>query len=195
VASSPKLHPVLNAQFANDPGIWPNNPQGTAWLADETLRLFAREPGQFVALGAPLATAYRDVVVSMRARKVDGPAGGGYGLIVRDQGPGPRDGVNQTGTFYALLVNDRGEVGIARREHEHWVEVIPWTPSAAVHPGNAANELVALAIGSQLGLAVNGTLVLTADDAAASAGTVGLYVGGDLTEIAVEHFRVEVPAD
>jgi hypothetical protein len=189
------LRLVLATNFASNPENWPNDPASTAWIVDGAYHILARQPGQFVALSAPLSTAYRDVLVSMKVRKVGGPAGGGYGFILRDQGPGPRDGANQLGKFYALIVNDRGEVGISRRENDHWAEVVPWTPSAAVHPGNEANTLVALARGSQLGLAVNGTAVAIADDQAPSVGTVGLYVGGDLTEIAVEDFRVQAPAD
>ena len=191
--SSIQLRPVLDERFVNTSLNWPSNSQSTAWIADGAYRLFVRQPGQFVAIGAPIATANLDVVVSTTIRKLGGPAGGGYGLIVRDQGPGPRDGVNQIGNFYALIVNDRGEVAISRRENDHWVEVFPWTLSAAVHTGNTGNELVALAIGSRLGLAVNGTLVASVEDPAPRVGAVGLYVGGDLTEAAIEKFLVEVP--
>jgi hypothetical protein len=187
--SKPRL--LLDERFGSNAGNWPNNPQSTAWLADGAYRLVARRPGQFVALGAPIAQVAPDVVVSATLRKTGGPPGGGYGLIVRDQGPGPRDGLNQTGNFYVLLVNDRGEVGMTRREGDHWVEIVPWTASDAVQQGTAANELIALAIGPQLGLAVNGTLIVSREDQALTAGGVGLYLGGDGGEVSVERFRVE----
>jgi hypothetical protein len=192
--SKPRL--LLDEQFGGDPGNWPNNPQSTAWLVDGAYRLFARQPGQFVALGAPITQTSPDVVVSATLQKSGGPPGGGYGLIVRDQGPGPRDGLNQTGTFYVLLVNDRGEVGMSRRDSDHWQEILPWTASDAVHQGNATNELMALAVGSQLGLAVNGTLVASREDRTLTAGGVGLYVGGDDSEVTVQRFRAEeLPAN
>src|SRR5438552_4090103 len=72
--------------------------------------LTARQPGQFVALGVPLTEALRDVVVSASFHKVAGPAGGGFGLIVRDQGPDARDGQSQAGRYYVFEVGDKGEV-------------------------------------------------------------------------------------
>jgi hypothetical protein len=194
-ASAPSgLRPILEDRFASDPGPWPNDPQSTAWAADGVYRLVVRQPGQFVALGRPLTEAYRDVVVSTRVRTLGGPGGGEYGLIVRDQGPGPRDGSNQTGRFYVLRANDRGEANVAWREDDHWVELVPWTPSDAIHRGNTVNELAALAIGSRLGLMVNGSLIASVEDGALAAGAVGLYVGGDSPEVAFETFRIEVPS-
>jgi hypothetical protein len=195
-SSSSKPRVLLDERFASGPGDWPNNPQSTAWLADGAYRLGVRQPGQFVAVGAPVVPPSADVVVSATLRKSGGPPGSGYGLIVRDQGPAPRDGLNQTGNFYVLVVNDRGEVGMSRREGDHWVELLPWTPSEAVHPGTAANELIALAVGPQLGLVVNGTLVASREDRTLTTGAVGLYVGGDESEVTVERLRVEeLPAN
>ncbi|HLH21420.1 MAG TPA: DUF4388 domain-containing protein [Chloroflexota bacterium] len=184
---------LLDEQFASSPANWLNNPQSTAWLADGAYHLLARVPGQFVAVAAPVTPTAGDIAVSASLRKVGGPPGGGYGIILRDQGPGPRDGVNQQGTFYVLLVNDRGEIGISRRAGDHWEDLLPWQPSSAVHPGNAANQLLALATGEYLGFAVNGVAVAMQHDAALSGGAVGLYVGGDGTEVTVERFRVEEP--
>jgi hypothetical protein len=185
---------VLEEQFDGVQSGWPDDPQSTAWLTEGVYHLAVRRPGQFVAVGAPLAETLRDVVVTATFHKSAGPPGGRYGLIVRDQGPGPRDGLNPIGNFYVLLVNDRGEYSIARREGDDWVDVVPWSPSDAINHGNMANELVALAIGSQLGLAVNGTLVASVRDEALDAGAVGVYANGDFVEIVLEKFLVEVPA-
>ena len=43
-----------------------------------------------------------DAVVSATFRKTGGPPGGGYGLVIRDQGPEPRDGMNQNMDAYVL---------------------------------------------------------------------------------------------
>ena len=53
--------------------------------------------GQFVAVDAPLSTPVRDLIVAAALRRVGGPDGGTYGLIVRDDAPGARDGTNQAG--------------------------------------------------------------------------------------------------
>src|SRR5437588_481812 len=67
-------------------------------LLDErytSYRLATSEVGQFVAVGIPRAQALGDTVVTGVFHKVGGPPGGGYGLILRDQNPGARDGRNQ----------------------------------------------------------------------------------------------------
>src|SRR6266540_4239025 len=119
------------------------------------------------------AAPLRDVVVSGAFRKVGGPPGGGYGLIVRDAGPAPRDGLNQGGRYYVLAAGDRGEVGIWRRDGDRWVDLLPWTRSDAVRPDGAANELMARAIGPRLTLMVNGTEVASLADAALAEGGWG----------------------
>jgi hypothetical protein len=189
------LRPVLDARFDSGAGNWPSNPESTAWAADGAYRVLVRESGRFVAIGAPLDTPLQNVVVSATFRKLGGPPGGSYGLIVRDQGPSPRDGINQAGTFYALVINDQGQFGVARRENDHWVEVVPWTQSDSIDPRQPTHELVALAIGSRLGLTVDNKLVANVEVQAGEAGTVGIYVGGDSTDVSIDDFRVEVPPD
>jgi hypothetical protein len=194
-AGSSTLRSVFEERFGSTVTNWPNDPQSIAWITEEgTYRVARRQPSRFVAIGAPWSERVQDVVVTATFRKSGGPPGGKYGLIVRDQGPGPRDGLNQAGNFYALVVNDRAEFTIARREDVDWVELVPWTPSDAVRPGNTPNELVALAIGSHIGLAVNGTLVFSVTDDALDRGAVGIYVNGSGTEVEVESFLVEVPS-
>src|SRR5262249_50677379 len=96
---------------------WPNDPLGTAWFVDGEYRLFARDPGRFVATGVPLNQTFRDIRLSAQFHKVSGPAGGGYGFIIRDQGPtADRDSRNQAGQYLVLEVGDRGDIGIWQRE-------------------------------------------------------------------------------
>jgi chromosome partitioning protein len=173
---------------------WPNNPANTAWIAGGEYYLSARQPGRFVAVGAPITTPMRDVAVQARFRKVGGPPGGGYGIIVRDMGVGQRDGVNQEGRFYVLEAGDKGDYGIWRREGGNWIDIVPWTPTSAVRPGEATNELTAVAIGEQLRLLINGTEVASIRDANLREGGVGLFVGGDGNQVAVDHFAVQAPS-
>ena len=187
-----ELHTLLNERFADNRRNWPDDPRSTAWFGDGDYHLFARYPTKFVAIGAPIAEPLRDVVVSGTFRKVGGPPGGGYGLIVRDQGPEPRDGISQGGRYYVLEVGDRGEFGIWRREEDRWSDLIAWTPSEAVRPGGAANELTVQAIGRQLTFFVNGTQ-MASQVVTESEGRVGLFAGGDLNEVVVESFIVQVP--
>jgi hypothetical protein len=185
---------VFDAGF--DPrfaAAWPDDPASTAWLEGGGYRFSARQPDRFIAIGAPLGGSFRDVAVMALFRKVGGPPGGGYGLIVRDQGPGPRDGINTGGRYYVLEAGDRGEVGIWRREQDHWVDLVPWTPSEAVRRGAATNQLTALASGPRLTLLVNGVEAASAEDPALGDGGVGVFVGGDSNEVALEWFVVRSP--
>ena len=188
------LRTVLEEDFTNTQWQRLSNPLATAWLTEGAYRLFARQPGQFVAIGAPLTESLRDVVVTATFRKVGGPPGGGYGVIVRDQGPGPRDGLNQGGRYYVLAVGDRGEVGIWRREGDHWVDLVPWTRSEAVRPGSMVNELMVQAVGQRLIFLVNGTEVANLVASVLQGEGVGIFVGGDLNEVLLDQFIVQAPS-
>jgi hypothetical protein len=184
--------PVLDERFADNQRNWLNNPASTAWLIPNGYRLFARQPGRFVSLAAPVPApgTFRDVMVTASFHKVGGPAGGGYGLILRDQQPATRDGVNQGGRYYVLAAGDRGEVGIWRRETDQFVDLVPWTPSDAVRTGDGTNEVVAIARDTSLTLFVNGIRVASVADRALSEGSVGIFVGGDLNEVVMDRFSV-----
>jgi signal peptidase I len=191
--ATPTVRTLLTGATKDQPG-WPSHPNGTAWLDASAYRLAPRQLNRFVAVAAPVETTYTDVVVTAAFHKLGGPPGGGYGIIVRDEGPAPRDGVDQSGRFYVAEVGDRGEIGVWRREHDHWVELLPWTPSAAVHPGGISNELAVRAVGQRLTLYVNGIQTSTLLDAALSSGRVGAFVGGDYNEVVLDRFTIQLPS-
>jgi hypothetical protein len=191
VGSAPSLRTVFDDRFVDNRNGWPHDPQSTARVADGAYRLTARTPGRFVAVGAPIAHVFHDLEVYGAFRKVGGPPGGGYGLIVRYQGSPPGDGVQQGGRYYVLEVGDRGQLGVWRREEDHWVDLIPWTPSEAVRPGTAVNHLAVRAAGTQLAFLVNGAEVANVADAALAEGGVGIFVGGDFNDVVVERFVVQ----
>jgi hypothetical protein len=113
---------------------------------------------------------------------------------VRDQPTATRDGLEQSGRFYVLEAGDRGEVGIWRREGDRWIDLVPWTASAAVRPGAAANDLTVRAIGPELTFEVNGAEVARVVDGTLGEGRVGIFVGGDLNDVLVEQFHLQVPS-
>jgi hypothetical protein len=154
--------------------------------------LAATHPGRFVAVGAPVATA-RDVVVSGTFRKLSGPDGGGYGLLLRVQSPTLQDGVNQGGQYYVFEVGDRGEVGVWLRSEDHWVDLLTWTPSAIVRPGAMSNELTVRATRDQFTFVVNDIEVARVVDATLADGGIGLFAGGDLNEVLVKQLMVLEP--
>jgi nitrite reductase (NO-forming) len=186
---------VFDEHFLN--GVRNAWPQGsTAWLGDASYHLFARDPGRFVAAGAPIHGVAGDVAVSGTFRKLGGPNGGGYGFIVRDRAPELHEGHAQDGDFVVLEVGDRGEVGVWRRSLDKWVEVVPWTHASAVHTGNDANQVLVQAVGTTLSLIVNGVSVATAPgpDAGSAGLGIGVFAGGDMNEVALESMTVQVPA-
>jgi len=186
------FHTVLDAQFGTDQPRWLKNGSLVGWT-DGAYRISAQQPTHFVAVGAPLKEPVTDAVVSATFRKLAGPAGGGYGLIVRDQGPGPRDGAAQEGNFYVAEAGDRGEFGIWRRELDRWIDIVPWTRTDAVHASGTANTLTVRAIGNQLTFLINGTEVASRTDATLPSGGVGAFVGGDGNVVALDRFTVQAP--
>jgi hypothetical protein len=166
---------------------------GTTWFIGTSYHLAANRPTKFVAVAAPVPDLYTDVQVTATFHKVGGPPGGGYGIIVRAEGPAPLDGTNQGGRYYVAEVGDRGEVGIWRRENDHWVDLQPWTRTDAVFGGGTSNELMLRAQGSMLTFAVNGQEVASISDGTLPNGRVGAFVGGDFNEVILDRFTVEVP--
>jgi hypothetical protein len=184
---------LMDVRFAaGPPANWLDNPPFAAW-SDGAYRIVASQAARFVAVGVPTNRVLSDIVVSGTFRKTGGPPGGGYGLIVRDQGPEPRDGVNQDANAYVAEAGDLGEFGVWRRDGDHWVDLVPWTRSASVRPGGSPNELTVRAVGEHLVFIVNGAQLADVQDDALMAGGVGIFVGGDYNEVAVDHFAVQLP--
>jgi Domain of unknown function (DUF4388) len=184
---------LIDVRFASGPKPgWLDNPPYVTW-SDGAYRFQARQPTHFVAVSAPLDRPLGDVVASATFRKTGGPPGGGYGLVVRDQSPDPLDGVNQDASFYVMEAGDLGDIGVWRRDGDHWVDLVPWEHSDSVRAGGSPNDLSVRAIGDQLTFSVNETEVASVQDNTLEAGGVGVFVGGDYNEVALDRFVVQVP--
>jgi hypothetical protein len=81
-----------------------------------------------------------------------------------------------------------------RREGDRWIDLVPWTRSDAVRPGGSPNDLMVQAVGSELSFLVNGVRVATVSDTTLPDGGVGVFVGGDFNEVALDHFAVQPTA-
>jgi hypothetical protein len=191
VPNSPRL--LFGERFATPVASWPNDPQGTAWFADNAYFLFAREPGRFVATGVPLSATVGNGVLAAQFHKVAGPAGGGYGLIIRHQGRAEQlDGRSQAGEYLVVEVGDRGDVGVWQRDQTRWIDIVPWSHSEAVRSGEGPNTLLVTLRNGELQFEVNGALVANvAYSGVQASGGVGVFVGGDLNEVALDWLRIE----
>ena len=80
-----------------------------------------------------------------------------------------------------------------RRDGSQWVDLLPWQPNEAVKPDTASNNLSVRAVGNTLTMIVNGIPVATKTDDTFSSGRVGLFVGGDGNQVAVDRFSIQTP--
>jgi hypothetical protein len=192
-APSDQFTLLLDERFTSNARGWLDQQNGTAYYVDGGYHLEPRLPGRFVAVSVPGVHDLQDVVLSATFRKLNGPAGGGYGLIVRDQFAGLRDGQSQGGRFYVFEIGDRGELGVWLRDGDTWVDLLPWTTSDVVKPGTATNELTVSAIGDRLSFMVNGIPVASQRDSMLQRGGLGVFTGGDGNHVQLERLTVRVP--
>jgi hypothetical protein len=193
-APANRLRVLVDEHFAFATGAWPGDGQSVISRSNGAYRLRASHPTQFVGVGLPGTDNMGDIIVTASFHKTGGPTGGGYGLIVRDQGPGPRDGLNQDGQFYVFEAGDDGRFGVWLRDHDHWVDLLTWTPTDAIKPGTATNELSVTAIGDRMTFLLNSVPVASEMDNVLHSGGIGIFTGGDGNEIDVEHITVRVPS-
>jgi hypothetical protein len=181
---------ALDDRFDAPKLAWPSEPLIVARRATGGYRITPRLENEFVAIGAPLTETFRDVLVGATFKKVGGPDTGVYGLLLRDRGPMPRDGRNQTGRFYLGQVAASGAVSIWRREQDLWFELVPWKGLDAVRTGDAPNDVSFETVGGRLTLTVNGETAASTDDAVLDQGGVGLFVAGGGNDVLVQRFVV-----
>jgi hypothetical protein len=194
LVSNPSAHVllVLDERFSGDAPGWPNDPFGGARCAAQGYRLTARLEDHVLTVAAPVSAELRDVLVGATFRLLGGPEDGAFGLITRDRSIQSSGSSTQSDRYYVAQANARREVSIWRREQDHWVKLVPWTPCAALASGLAPNDLSFESVGARLTLLVNGQPAATANDAALDAGSVGLFVNGHGNDVLVDRFVVQV---
>ena len=92
----------------------------------------------------------RDFAISATIRKLSGVNDHGYGLIW---------GANDTDSRYQFLVAGDGFYKYEKFVNGEWQEVLPWTPSAHINMGDAANTLAVRKAGDLLFFFLNGQWV------------------------------------
>jgi multidrug resistance efflux pump len=195
VSSATPPGSLVDEWFTDNRRQWPSDPQGPAWVAHGAYNLATRQNTRFVAIAIPGTDHLGDASITGSFRKIGGPPGGGYGLIVRNQEPSASllDGVNQNGRFYDFEVSDRGEFGVWLRDNDRWVDVVPWSQSSAVKPGvGAANDLTVTLVGDRLSFKVNDVEVTSHVDTQLHSGSAGVFVGGDGNQVELHHLSVSL---
>jgi hypothetical protein len=187
----PAPRTLMDERFATNQRGWRSDRSGTTWLAEDGYHLYGRDPGRFVAVGVPGVGGQRDVSVTASFRKLEAGLSAGFGVIVRDRGPEPRDGFNQLGLYSVLKTGDRSEVDAWRRDNDRWIDLLPLTQSGALRQGRELNDLTVIATGERLLLLVNGAEVASVPDPAPNPGGIGLFVHGDYTHVLVERLVVQ----
>ncbi|HEY0583723.1 MAG TPA: hypothetical protein VGE94_16185, partial [Chloroflexota bacterium] len=107
--------------------------------------------------------------------------------------PASRDGLDEGGNYYVFEANDRGEWGVWQRDGNRWIEHVRWTPSDAVRPGVAENQLAVAAVGQSMTFVINGTPVTTLTDSTLKGGGVGIFAAGDGDHFLVDHLTIRAP--
>lgn len=137
-------------------------------IENGVLRIETSQPG---LIGWTLADQeVDDVVIRTRASQIQGPDDNAYGIICRYQSPD---------NYYLFLISGDGHYAIGkfqsgRDEIEYLTGEGMYTPSEAINPGLATNDLEARCIGNQLSFLVNGVQVDSVSDPTFVIGDIGL---------------------
>ncbi len=154
--------------------------RGGGWINDGTQCYFTPQ-GYHVYTGTAHAVAwcytaqisFTDAVFTVQAQLLSGDF---CGLVFR------LDPYSKA--FYVLELNSQGEYRFQKaigNDPEHWLTLIDWTHSAAIHKGYLqTNTFLVLATGAHFRFYINQQLIVsTFSDQAYTSGYFGLLVGGD----------------
>jgi pSer/pThr/pTyr-binding forkhead associated (FHA) protein len=107
-----------------------------------------------------------DFRLEVDAAQEDGPNNNGYGILFRFQ---DRD------NYYRFDISGDGFFLLSKFHAGEWVTLIPWTASSAVNVGQSANRLIVEALGSQIRVYANDSLLAEVEDDAFSQGNFGFF--------------------
>jgi len=132
------------------------------------LRITVKQPDS-LAWSIAAGKTFDDFTLDVDAAPLAGPQDNDYGVIVRHV-----DDEN----FYRLEISGDGYFNAQKRIKGKWEKlIVDWTPSEAVHKGNAANHLRVVCVGSSLTFYVNQVQLIQIKDNSFARGQVGLFVG------------------
>lgn len=172
----------------SSPGSWRTESDAAAEVTvqDEVLRVYVAVPNQLA--WAMAEKDLGDLHLTVEASQVGGPDDNEYGVLVRYQDPG---------NFYRFSISGDGYFLVAKSVDG---ELEPlgsnWTPSEAIHQGQATNVLDVICEGDTMTFQVNGQQLAQVTDGEFAHGDVGLYAGTFYeggVEIYFDNLRAEAP--
>ncbi len=163
---TPVLSLLLRQNFDVPDAAWPQEENATAQkgYVEGRYYLVAREPNSMARQALP--GTYANFALEMSAGQVDGPAGGAYGLILRQ-----RDASN----FYYFGLSSDGLFSFTRVAGGQVQEIIPWTPSEAILKLGYLNRVRVEARDQLFHFIVNGETLATVEDATFADGQVLIF--------------------
>lgn len=188
ITRTPTLSPgEFRDDFSQVTGMWPVTTTASYALGYEggeyRIQVY---PAAYKRGALPGVSAVNDMLVEVDGRAV-GDALQAYGLLFGYQ-PSP------TTRYDVFVISPTGYYAIARYESDVETVVTPWTASAAINLGSAANRLTVQRVGQQVECRINGTLVQTlAGSEFAGAGRVGLFAlcfGEPYADARLDAFRL-----
>jgi hypothetical protein len=184
---------VLDDRFDSNAYGWPEGPLENAWLSSQWTIAGGRYRWEATALqpfhwyANPAMEPIADLSLAADVQQVSGPPDAGYGVVVRAS----------PGSLYFFAINNNGQYAFLRLSGEEWRQILPWTPSEAIRPGQV-NRLAVVAEGDHFAFTINGSPVDEADDGTIGQGRAGvsmnLYHAGDQAILEVDNFSMRVPS-
>jgi pSer/pThr/pTyr-binding forkhead associated (FHA) protein len=107
-----------------------------------------------------------DFLLRVDAAQEAGPNNNGYGVLFRFQ---------DRNNFYRFDISGDGFFLLSKFHDGEWVTLVPWTASSAINVGQATNRLDVEAIGSQISVYANDTLLAQVEDDTFSEGSFGFF--------------------
>ncbi|MCX7683585.1 MAG: DUF1080 domain-containing protein [Anaerolineae bacterium] len=175
--------------FSNPASGWKAESDAAAEVAyyNGVLRILIKAPNSLAWASA--GRAFSDFRLTVEASQVSGPDNNEYGVLVRMQDPEH---------FYRFSISGDGYYLVSKHDGENWgiLSGQDWTPSEAIHTGQATNLLEILCRGTEMTFSVNGIQVAQVRDASYTRGDIALYAGAFFeTEVEVhfDNLRVSAP--
>ncbi|HEY75642.1 MAG TPA: DUF1080 domain-containing protein [Thermoflexia bacterium] len=188
LGSCKKAEPLPWIDDFSSPGSWQAESDATAQVVVENgvLRVHVIVPNQLA--WAVAGKDLRDFHLSVEATQVAGPDDNEYGVLVRMQDPS---------NFYRFSISGDGYFLVSKFVDGQQVLLgNDWTPSEAIHRGQATNVLEVTYRGNRFTFVVNGQQLAQGEDSQFSHGDIALYAGAFYeggVEVHFDNLRVTNP--